>query len=91
MGDLFLTHEVAQGILELHQLNKEIVFRIKIFLVHGALKIERKPLLDAAHPHPLGEVHKEHQIENDRRRKNAVPASAPITFFAKLRPLIDPR
>ena len=40
MGDLFFAHEVAQGVLELHQLNEKIVLRIEVFLVHGALEIE---------------------------------------------------
>src|SRR5262245_22850886 len=55
VGDELLTLQVPQRVLQLHQLDEEIVLGIETGRVHGALEIEREPLLDTVHPRALRE------------------------------------
>src|SRR5687768_1654293 len=74
MGDQLLTLEVAERILQLHQLDEEIVFRIEAGGVNRTLEVERQPLLNPVHAGPLGKVHEQRHVEHDWRGKDAVAA-----------------
>src|SRR5688572_30499294 len=74
VGDQFLAHHVAQRVLELHQLDKQVVLGVEPGGVHRTLEVERQPLLDAGHAGALGEIEKQRQVEHDRRREDAVAA-----------------
>src|SRR6185436_246230 len=74
VSDELLALEIAQRVLQLHQLDEEIVFGIEARRVHRALEVERQPLLDPVHARPLGEIEEERDIEHDRRGENAVAA-----------------
>src|SRR3954464_12610744 len=62
MGDQFLALNVAQRVLQLHQLNEQVVLRIEPRRVHRRLEVERQPLLDALHPRALREVEEQRHI-----------------------------
>ena len=49
-----LTAQVTQSVLELHKLDKDIVFRIKPGRGLRRFEVERKPLLNPLHPGALG-------------------------------------
>src|SRR6266566_1451172 len=74
MRDELFALEISERVLQLHELNEQIVLRVQLRRVHGALEIERQPLLDARHLRALGEIHEQRDVENDRRRQNAVAA-----------------
>src|SRR2546428_9430601 len=74
MRDEFFALHIAERVLELHQLNEEIVFGVELWRVHRALEVEGEPFLDAMHPGSFGEIEEQRQIEDDRRRENAVAA-----------------
>src|SRR5436190_5386817 len=74
VSDEFLTLEIAQRVLQLHQLDEEIVFGIEAGRVHGALEVERQPLLNPVHARPLREIEEKRDVEHDRRGENAVAA-----------------
>src|SRR5260370_37822384 len=65
MGDRLFAHHPAQGVLQLHQLDEEIVLRVEAFRGHRALEVEAEPLLDSlqapaprpAHPQSETEHH----------------------------------
>jgi hypothetical protein len=40
MGDLFFTHQIPQGILKFHRLDKKVMLRVKALSIHRALKIK---------------------------------------------------
>src|SRR5579883_1096091 len=64
----------AEGILQFHELNEDIVLGIEPLSRHRRLEVEGKPLLNASHSRALRQIHKQHQIQNERRRKNRVTA-----------------
>src|SRR5512132_3262192 len=72
MRDELLADHVAQRVLQLHQLNEQIVLGIQAGRVHRTLEVEREPLLDPRHSRAFCEVEEQREIENDRRRQNAV-------------------
>src|SRR6185503_9587750 len=74
MRNQLLTLHVAQRVLELHQLNKQIVFRVYLGGMHRALEVEREPLLNARHPRALGKIEQQHRIEHNGRCQNAIAA-----------------
>src|SRR4051812_48179448 len=74
MCDQIFSAHPAQCVLQLHKLNEDIMLGVQAFSSHGCLEIEREPFLDASHPRPLCQVHKQHQIEHDRRGENRIPA-----------------
>src|ERR687885_2507747 len=41
--NLLLTPQVAQGVLQLHELNEEVVLRVEEGSAHRALEVERQP------------------------------------------------
>src|SRR2546430_4361659 len=65
---------MTQRVLQLHQLDKNVVFRIKTGSGHRRLKIKRQPFLHALHAGALGQIQKQGQIQNYRRRQNRITA-----------------
>ena len=45
----FFASQVSKRVLELHKLDEQIVFRVKLLCAHGALKVKGEPLLNSAH------------------------------------------
>src|SRR4051812_34115446 len=74
MGDQFFTLQVSERVLELHQLDEQVVLRIQPGCMHRTLEVEGQPFLDPVHSRPLGQVHEQRDVENDRRRQDAVAA-----------------
>ncbi len=74
MRDLFFSHEVTQGVLQFHGLDKKVVLGVQVRRTLRALEIKRKPLLDAPHFSPLSKVHEQEQIQDQRSCKDAVLA-----------------
>ena len=77
MRDQFFSAQMAQRILQLHQLNEQIVFGIKPRQSHRRLEVEAQPLLDADAFQlgtACGQVHEENQVKNDGRGENGVAA-----------------
>src|SRR5688572_7492698 len=74
VSDELLTFQVAERVLQFHQLDEEIVLRIEPRRVHRALEVERQPLLDPVHPGALRQIEEERDVEHDRRSENAVAA-----------------
>src|ERR687893_2180610 len=64
----------AQGVLQLHQLDKEVVLGVELGQHHRAIEVEREPLLDAPHPRAPREVQKERQVEDQGGREDGVAA-----------------
>src|SRR5215213_2639312 len=62
--DDLLAHYRPQGVLELHELDKQVMLRIQLWQYHRALEIEREPLLDSAHACSLGEIQEERQVQD---------------------------
>src|SRR5277367_3020555 len=68
---------MPQCVLQLHQLNEQIMLRIKSGRSHRRLEIKTQPLLNAESAKlraALRQIHKEHQIQHNGRRKNGIPA-----------------
>src|SRR5437588_4428267 len=63
---------MAQGVLELHQLDEDVVFGIETGRGHRRLEVEREPLLHAAHAGALRQIEKEREVEHDGRSENGV-------------------
>src|SRR5713101_3002677 len=72
MGDRLFAHHPAQGVLQLHQLDEEIVLRVEAFRGHRALEVEAEPLLDSLEARALRQVHEQSQVEHHRRCKDRV-------------------
>ena len=49
VGDEIFAAQVPQSILQFHELNEDVVFRVQARRSHGGLEIEREPLLHAFH------------------------------------------
>src|SRR5436190_4656725 len=67
MGDELFALEEPQRVLQLHQLDEQIVFRVQAGRVHRTLEVERQPLLDAVHVGALRQVEEQGDVEHDRR------------------------
>src|ERR1035437_8239866 len=74
MGDELFALQIPQLVLQLYQLNEEIVLRVQLRRVHRALEVERQPFLHARHAGALREIHEQRDVEDDRRREDAVSA-----------------
>src|SRR3954454_21217007 len=72
--DQLVALQVPQRVLQLHELDEQIVFWIHALGVRRALPVEGKPLLDAAHAGPPGQVEEQREVEDDRRREDRVTA-----------------
>ena len=62
MGNLVLTPQVAQGVLELGELNEEVVLWVEEGSAHWALEVEGQPFLNTAEATALGQIQKEYEI-----------------------------
>src|SRR6266550_9206210 len=74
VGDLILSHQVTQSVLQLRLLNEEIVFRLESGRCHRTLVVEGEPFLDSLHPRALREIGEQRQVKDDRRGENRVAA-----------------
>src|SRR5262249_5239666 len=77
MCNQLLTFQVPQGILQFHQLNKEIVLGVEPRYRHGRLEIEAEPFLnpDALQLRAaLRQVEKQHQVEHDGSGQDRIAA-----------------
>ena len=74
MRNLLLTLQVAQGVLQLGELNEEVVLGIEKGSTHRALEVEGQPLLNAAEATTLRQVEEEHQIEDEWGRQDTIAA-----------------
>src|SRR3989338_6369357 len=72
--DLLLAPQPAQRVLELGLLDEQVVLGLEPGGGHGALEVERQPLLDALHARALRQVREQRQVEHDGRRQDAVAA-----------------
>src|SRR5437773_11496278 len=66
--------QVAQSVLQLHQLNEDVMFRIQSWRGHRRLKIKRQPFLHTLHFGPLGKVKKQGEIQHNRGCQNRIAA-----------------
>src|SRR3954471_11721379 len=74
MRDQLFAFQVAQSVLQLHQLDEQVVLRIQVRRVHRALEVERQPFLNAVHLRALRQVEKQGDVEDDGRSEDAVAA-----------------
>src|SRR6266536_2952907 len=72
--NLFLTPQVAQGVLQFGELNEEVVLGVEEGSAHRALEVEGQPLLNAAEATALRQVEEEHQVEDEWRRQDTIAA-----------------
>src|ERR1041384_8804718 len=72
MSDEVFAPKVPQSILQLHQLNKDVVFRIQAGRGHRRFEIEREPFLHTFHAGALRQVKEQGQIKNNGRREDRV-------------------
>src|SRR5687768_12128807 len=66
--------EVAERVLELHQLDEDVVLGVEAGRGHRRLEVEGEPLLRALHPAALREVEEEREVEDDGRGEDRVAA-----------------
>src|SRR5262245_41292838 len=62
--DQLLAPQVPQRVLQLHELDEQVVLGIEAGRGHGALEVEREPLLDAAHARAAGQVEEQRQVQD---------------------------
>src|ERR1043166_7699009 len=74
VGDQVFAHHPAQGVLEFHGLDEQVVLGIEFGAGHGRLEVETQPLLDAAEAGALRKVEEYHQVEHDRSGQDRVAA-----------------
>ena len=74
MRNQILAAQMAQRVLQFHQLDENVVFRVQTRSGHRRLEIKRQPFLDAFHTGALGEIQKQCEIEHDRRGQNLIAA-----------------
>src|SRR5204863_10117764 len=74
MSDQVFSTKITQRVFEFHQLDKDIVFRIKAGRGLRRFEVEGKPLLNSLHAGALSQVEKQRQIQDDWRRENRVAA-----------------
>src|SRR5439155_21937432 len=72
--NLFLTPQVAQGVLQFSELNEEVVLGVEEGSTHRALEVEGQPLLNAAETTALRQVEEEHQVEDEWSRQDTIAA-----------------
>src|SRR5262245_54695050 len=70
VGDELLAAQVAEGVLQLHQLDEEIVFGVEAGRGLRALEVKRKPLLYAVHSGALRQVEEQGKVEDERGGEN---------------------
>src|SRR5690242_4840938 len=75
--DQVFAHDVAQGVLQFHRLNEQIVLWSETFRRLWRLEIKAQPLLDADGAQfwrSLGEVEEQHQVKGDWRGQDRIAA-----------------
>ena len=72
--DEFLSSKVPQRVLQLHQLDEQVIFRVEARRCHGALEVEAQPLLYPFHAASLCEIHEQRNVKHDWSGKNGIPA-----------------
>src|SRR5260370_2371732 len=68
---------MPQGVLQLHQLNKQVMLGIEFGRSHRRLEVEAEPLLDADVAQlrtTLGQVKKEYKVEHNGRGQDGIAA-----------------
>src|ERR1035437_7517953 len=77
VGNQVRAHDVAQGVLELHRLDEQVVLRIQALSRLRRLQVEAQPLLNtdrAQLRRAFGQVEEQHQVERDGSGQNRVAA-----------------
>src|SRR5580692_3051607 len=77
MRDELFAFQMAQSVLQLHQLDEQIMFGIEPGYGHWGLEVEAEPLLNAEtfqFGAALSEVEEEDQIEHDGRGQDRIAA-----------------
>src|SRR4051794_4501984 len=75
MRDQLFATQMTQRVLQLHQLDKQIMLRIKSRWRDRRLEVEAQPLLDSESLQlraALCQIHEQHQVENQWRRQDRV-------------------
>src|SRR5438105_7091682 len=75
--DQTFAHQMAESILQLHELDEQIVLGIELGRGHGRIKIEAQPFLNSNSLQlgaALCQVEEQHQIKHDGRGENGVAA-----------------
>src|SRR5688572_30468873 len=73
MRDQLLPPEMAQRVLQLHQLNEDVMFRVKPGSGLRRFEVKRKPFLDAFQAGALCKVEEESKVETKRCSEYRVP------------------
>ena len=75
VGDGVVALEVAERVLQLHELDEDVVLGVDARRRRlRALPVEAQPLLDARQAGPLGQVEEQGQVEHQRGGEDRVPA-----------------
>src|SRR6266481_6800305 len=77
MGDQLFAAQVAQRIFELHQLDKQVMFRIQPRNRHRRLEIKAEPFLNSQVFQffaALGQIEEEYKIEHNGGGEDGIPA-----------------
>ena len=74
MRDQIFALQMPQSIFQFYQLDKNIVFGIKSGRGLRGFEIKREPFLNALHFRTLRQIHKQSQIQNERRGENRIAA-----------------
>src|SRR5258708_2530012 len=74
MRDEIFGEQVAERVLQVHQLNKDVVFGIEGGSGHRRFEIERQPFLHALHAGALSEIEEKSQIQNNGRSQDRITA-----------------
>src|SRR5688572_19302067 len=65
---------MPQRVLQFHQLNEDVVFRIETGSSLWRFEVEREPLLHAVQPAARREIEDQSEVEHDWRGENGVAA-----------------
>ena len=72
--DQVFTFHMPERVFQLHQLNENVVFRIKAGGGLGCLEVERQPFLNSFHTGTLREIHEQREVEGERRGQDRIAA-----------------
>jgi len=75
VGDEVFAHDVAEGVLKLHRLDEEVMLGVDAGGAVGSFEVKTEPLLNAEAAQAGragGEIHKENEIEGERRGEDGV-------------------
>src|SRR2546421_10694994 len=74
MCNQIFSAQVAQGIFEFHQLDENVMLRVKSGRGLRRLEVEGEPLLHAFHSGSLCQVEEEREVEDDGRGQDGIAA-----------------